>query len=1046
MRAPAQPDEDDGVAESSPPLSIRLLGELDLRAGGDRLAPVESARGRSLLGYLLLHRDAPHSRQRLAFLLWPDSTEAQARTNLRKVLHTLRHDLPMVERYLEVTPRTLQWRREEPVWVDAMAFEAFLAQAEDAGAQPDEAVDALRCAVGLYRGDLLDGCYDEWLVEERERFRDRYTSALRRLTELLAGNGEHAEAIRCGRELLRCDPLQEDTYRLLMRIHDAAGDRAGAARVYHECVTTLQRELGVDPSAATSVAYATLTRSDQPNVDTSEQPVQPHGVVLVGRDDEWQQLSGLWRDAESGRAQLVVVTGEPGVGKTRLVEELSAWCAHRGAVTAHARSYPTEGELGYGVVISWLHAEGVGAHLRTRSPSDLTALARLLPELDAPGEPVSEALDEAEQRRRLFDAVARALTASGRPTLLVADDAQWCDAQSLALIHYVVRLEPSTPTLVVATVRREELDDSHPLSALLSGLQRIDRASEIPLGRLNRGDTEALARELDFDTARADDLYAETEGNPLFLVESIRAAREGAGEGPGLTPKLQAVITARLRQCSDAAAEVLAMAATVGRAFTADLVRVASGGDDVTLVRAFDELWRRGVIREHGADGYDFSHGKIRDVVYERLGPATRRRKHLLVAEALQQLQKADLDAVSGQVAGNYDRAGQVEDAVAWYERAAVQAQRRYADVEAVRLLERARELVPALPGEVRLGMELAIVSALPTVLVGVDGFASDRLEEAQRRALEVADILGVEPEPPLLRSLVMSRLCRHDFDGARTAASQLRASAERAGDDGLLVESGYLLGIAAFWAGRLETARAHFHQVVDRFRAERRSEHLLRFGHDPAAVCLSRLGNTLWFLGRPDDARRASDDAAAMAIEAGHPYTRAAVHGFAALLSIDLGDAARVRAHVEALSQEEHLSRPTGIFAEAFAGYVDVLDGRTGAGIGHIRAAIDSCGPVDPAPGVHACFRRVLLAAHEAAGDAEGGLEAADEALRLGGSRLWEAEIRRLRAEFLAATGGTRNEVEAELARASAVARTQGALGLEGRVEQSRSRLRLVG
>jgi DNA-binding SARP family transcriptional activator/tetratricopeptide (TPR) repeat protein len=1043
VRAATHPGELYEAGGSTPALSVRLFGELDLRLGDERLAPLESARARSLLGYLLLHDDAPHSRQRLAFLLWPDSTEAQARTNLRNVIHTLRWKSPEIERFLEVTPRTLQWRREAPCRVDVAEFASAVAGADAAEAGSDRMVAALRTAVDLYVGDLLEGCYDEWLIDERERFRDRYISALRRLTGALADRGEHSEAIRLGRELVRSDPLHEDTYRLLMKMHHAAGDRAGAVRVYHECVAALQRELGVEPSAETRNGYAALVRSDQASIHAGPDPVRVSGAVLVGRDDEWDELTRCWIDAEDGRSRLVLVTGEPGVGKTRLVEELGAWCAHRGAVVAHARSYPTEGELGYGILISWLRTAALTAQLRRAGPVDVAELARLLPELGSGVEAMTGPTDEGEHRRRMFDAVARTLTALDRPTLLIADDAQWCDAQSLQLIHYLVRLDPQSPLLVVATVRREELDDGHPLNAVTAGLQIIDRTTEIPLGRLDRANTEQLARDLggsDFDAESVDDLHAETEGNPLFIVEAIRAGwLPGDGARSALSPKLKAVIGARLGQISEPARELLGVAATVGREFTADLVRGASNVDDMTLVRGLDELWRRGVIREQGTDAYDFSHGKIRDAAYDGLSRATRRRNHLLVAEALQRLHERDLDPVSGQVAANYDRAGRVDDAITWYQRAAVEAQRRHANAEAIRLLERARNLVSVLPGDAHLHQELEVLSALPAALAAVEGFVSDRLAEAQHRALEVAAILGVELEPPLLRSLVMSSLCRNDFDEARASAGQLRASAQRVGDEGLDIESEYLLGITAFWGAAFETARVRFEHVVERFRPEQRGEHLLRFGHDPAIVCLSRLGNTLWFLGELDGARRARDGAVAVAMEAGHPFSRGTALAFATLLSIDLGEDDRVRHYADALCHEEQLSLPNKVLTTSVAGYVDVLDGRVDDGIDRLREAIVLCGPINPAPSARACVMRLLLAAHEKAGDPRGGLAVANEVLSMDGSRIWEPETRRLRAEFLSALGGDRVEVEAELARAADVAHRQGALGLERRVEQTR-------
>ena len=167
----------------SPTLRIRLLGELDLRHDGLPLSPLESVRTASLLAYLLLHSDAPQLRQHLAFLLWPYSTEQQARTNLRHVLHNLRRALPDPDRFLEVTPRTLRWRTDAPFWLDVAAFEESLSRAEREAA--DGGLTALREAVELYTGDLLEGCYDEWILEERERLRQRYLEALKRLTALL---------------------------------------------------------------------------------------------------------------------------------------------------------------------------------------------------------------------------------------------------------------------------------------------------------------------------------------------------------------------------------------------------------------------------------------------------------------------------------------------------------------------------------------------------------------------------------------------------------------------------------------------------------------------------------------------------------------------------------------------------------------------------------------------------------------------------------------------------------------------------------------------
>jgi DNA-binding SARP family transcriptional activator len=341
-------------------LRIRLLGEFDLRHGEAALPPLESARAESLLAYLLVHRDAPQARARLAFLLWPDSTESQARTNLRHVLHNLRRALPDPDRFLDVTSRTLRWREDSPFWLDVDAFEEAVGRAEEEAL--DGGVASVQEAVETYRGDLLERSYDELLLTERERLRRRYLLALEHLVALLEERGNHAEAIPYAERLLRHDPLHEETYRVLMRLHDARGDRTRALRVYHACAAALERELGVEPSAATQRVYEALLPRDEgptPQEEPSGRVGPLGGPPLIGRSSQRALLISLWAAVESGGAQFVLVTGEPGIGKTRLVEEFRTWCAHRGAPTGYACSYPAEGALAYGPVVSWLRSDAL---------------------------------------------------------------------------------------------------------------------------------------------------------------------------------------------------------------------------------------------------------------------------------------------------------------------------------------------------------------------------------------------------------------------------------------------------------------------------------------------------------------------------------------------------------------------------------------------------------------------------------------------------------------------------------------------------------------
>jgi DNA-binding SARP family transcriptional activator len=1016
---------------------LRLLGGFGLSVGGEERGAAVPTRVRSLLAYLALRPDVVHDRQTLAFAFWPDSTEGQARTNLRNVLHHLKRAGPELKVLVESTPSTLYWNARSRTEVDVFEFRAALDAAEAVGAADE--VAALRLVVARYGGDLLAGSYEEWLEPDRSRLREQFLGALRRLTEILVVGADPSAAIETSRDLVRGDPLNEDHHRLRIVAHAATGDRAGAVRAFHECVAVLDQELGVKPSATTRHAYAEALRDEAaPAPEPIESP-SAAPPALVGRDREWGEITECWRATLSTRRpHIVVVAGEAGIGKTRLVEDLAACCARQEAVVALARSYAAEGELGFGAVIEWLRSPGVVPGLADLGSADRTELARLLPEL-GDGDATSPGAVTDVDRLRLFGSATRALTASGRPLLLVADDAHWCDVASLQLVHYLVRSHTG-PLLVAATARREDLDDHHPLADTIGGLRAIDRSTEIELGRLTVEETASLATALGVASIgwSIEHLYRETEGNPLFVVEAVRAGWDGQTDRVDLSPRLRAVIDARLRRLGDRARAVLAPAAVAGRAFTARLVGRAAGLDDLSLARGLDELWRRGVIRGHEPDGYDFTHGKLREAAYDALTPAIQRRLHARLAEALATTAPDPL-AASGQVAAHLDRAGRSEEAIGWYRRAAAQALRMGASDEAVRLLERARSLAATLPGPTGLPLELDILCSLPAALGGVDGYASDRLSDVQARAAAVAGQLGVGLEPPMLKSLVMSSLCRDEFETAAEAAERLRVAGTAAGDEGLEVESRYLLGVIAFWAGDLTAAEARFREVIERFDHHRRADHVVRFGHDPGVVCLSRLANTLWLLGRRDEAEDARDRALALVAEHDDRVTINVTHLFGALLALDLDDTDAFRLRAIHFLDDPLRSGVHLLVGSAILGVLDALEGRADRGISRIEAAIEGLGGRNLAPSSQPIMHRLLVTARSVASDPAATVVAADSALALGGTRLWEPEIRRLRALALAGLHRPAAEVAAELDRAASAASRLGANGPAAKVDATR-------
>src|SRR5215468_6167192 len=952
-------------------LRARLLGPMDLRFGERRLPPLDSARAESLLGYLLLHRDAPQPRQRLAFLLWPGSTERQAQTNLRKVLHTLRRALPGADGLIEAGPRTLRWRADAPLWLDVEHFERALAEGR------------LEEAVETYTGELLEGRYDEWLADERERLAGLYLEALERLARQHEASRRWPDAIRCAERLVAQDPLREESHRLLIQLCRASGDRARAVRAYHVCATALERELGIEPSPETRAVYESLVATAPVGAGSlaaapvSRAPASatrttaPSMSPFVGRAGEQARLAATWKAAASGQAQLVLVTGEAGVGKTRLVDELRA---HAGAVTVEARAYPAEGPLAYGVATAWLRSQPVAARLARLDRPQLTELARLLPELAA-HVPPPEPLPAAELRRRLFAAIARAVLAAGVPLLLIADDVQWADVQSLRLIHYLLRTAPSARLLIAATARREELDEGHALVGLATGVQALGRFTEIGLGRLGRDDTALLATRITgapLDAAGLDRLYGDSEGNPLFVVEALRP------DAPTAAPRVQAVIAGRLARLSPPAAALAGVAAAIGRAFTADVLAAGTGLDDQAFVAALDELWRRGIVRAHGPSAYDFSHGRIRDAAYATLSPPRRRQAHLAVARALER----SGDAAPAALALHYENAGATAEAVRWHERAAEAAQWLHAHADAVHALERALALSDGLPpGPDTARLQFRLLTALPAPLLALEGYASERIYRLHTRAVQLAGQLGREPEPPLLWSLALGALTRGDWEGGRGFGERLRTRAERDDDQVLWVESDYIRGIAAYWPGRLTEARGHFEAAMTRFRRARRRAHVLRYGQDPELVVRLRLAHTLWLLGHPGEADRQRDLAVAAAGESTHTYSRAVVSAWAAILAMDRGDTAEFRRHAQALSHYA-ADAPAQIWwaAQAFAGHIDLLDGRTAAGLARVREIREHVmGSGAPAPGVPGASTRLLLQSYVIAGEPEAGLALAD-------------------------------------------------------------------
>lgn len=304
-------------------LHIQLLGDFCLTYGDALLRNANTTRLKSLLAYLLLHRNSPQSRHHLAYLFWPDSNEIQAHDNLRQSIHRLRQALPNPEGYLSSDAQTIQWLPDSPFTLDVADFESAVERADS--------IDSLENAANLYQGELLPGCYDDWILAERERLQQEFQAILERLMHSYENHGNYHSAIRFAERLLRTDPLREETYQKLIRLHALSGNRTGALRVYQTCVTVLKRELGVDPSTETRSVYeashkiTALSARHKPSPRLRTNNLPAYLTSFIGRKRELEYLKQLFpsQNASTSRTRLITLTGAGGCGKTRLAIELA---------------------------------------------------------------------------------------------------------------------------------------------------------------------------------------------------------------------------------------------------------------------------------------------------------------------------------------------------------------------------------------------------------------------------------------------------------------------------------------------------------------------------------------------------------------------------------------------------------------------------------------------------------------------------------------------------------------------------------------------------
>jgi DNA-binding SARP family transcriptional activator len=737
-----------------PTVRIQLFGGFDLSYGGTSLTGAISERLQSLLAYLLLHRDASQSRQHLAFLFWPDSPDSQARTNLRRVIHELRQVFPTVEQFIAIDPKTLQWRSDAPFTLDVMEFE----QASAAGDRM-----SLQRAADLYRGKLLPNCYDEWIEPEQERLQQACIGVYGKLMQVLLAQQDYSAAIHYGQQLLRIDPLNEAGYADLMRAYALSGDRANALQVYHRCMRQLREELGVDPSPITRKLYEKLLLEDKSQDELPAPHLEPQSSVhlpekllpsrsllpMVGRQTEWQWMQ-TWFSTDPKQVgsyttpQVLLLTGEPGIGKTRLLEELQtavplAQPPPRG-IMLWGRGFAAEMVRPYGIWIDALRS----VELPKNIPS---ALGLLLPEMEQP-------IQALPDRSHLFDAVVQLLSewATQAPLLILLDDIQWIDEASSALLHYASRLLSQFPVKFACTARSGELSVNTAISQVLQALRREQRLKTIELAPFDRGDISELMQTVnrshafDLSVELVDQVFTDSGGNPLFVLEIARALSQNLLQSPTHPmANLAELIGDRLQQLDDATRDLLPWAAALGRSFRPMVVAQVADCPLTQLLTAIAQLEQHSIIRPSrtvgNEMGYDFVHDIVRQVVYQQISEPRRHLVHLQIAHKLQQIPTSD-NTLAGDIAHHAALGGDHALAAKNALQGAHRCLKLFAYAEASVLAERGVQSCQFLDQRSRIHFQLALLQVW--ALSGVTGDRAIQMQAEVRQLMAVANQLGL--------------------------------------------------------------------------------------------------------------------------------------------------------------------------------------------------------------------------------------------------------------------------------------------------------------
>ncbi len=846
-----------GHAPPAADLRLYLLGPPRVEWAGHPLT-IPRRQVRALLYYLAAHRQ-PVPRERLCFLFWSDTPESQARRNLSHLLTHLRRALPDPTLLLASGERA--GLNPTRTWSDVTAFEQLCAASPPAHQR----------ALALYRGPFLAGLslsdspeFENWAVLKQHACERLYLEALVALSEELMVRGEYEQAIACARRYLDTDDLAEDVHRRLIELYALAGERSAALRQFERCAAILERELGIGPLPETRAVYRAILEgrtlvSKRPAVRPTWATLPGPDVPLVGRDEALHRLEEVHTRARAGRGQFLLIAGEAGIGKSRLMQDFATRLQGQALILV-GTGQSGDQTLPYHPVAQALRGALEIEHpaLDRVPPIWLAEAARLLPQLRArhPDLPSPLSVEPEEARTRLFEALCQLtleLSIGPQPLLLCLDDLHWADRTTLDWLVCLAHRMTRHPILVLGTYRTEE---QRAVDDLRHNLLRLGVLSELRLTGLDSGSVLQLLHHLTGPLPRDEvlvhRLQEATSGNPFFIMEILRALIEAnrlrddlsdLRELP-LPETVHQAVRARLRRLSPQARQVLEASAILGDSFDFDLVHLTAGRPEMEAIDALDELVARQLMVEQ-PPGYRFQHELTRQTVEAGLSPVRRQLLHRRAARALERLEP---NAVAI-VARHFGLGGEAEDALRYYAQAVEQAEALFAWREAERYQGHMLALLDQLDPD----------CASPACL-------------AQR-----GEILTARAHAHFLQG----RLADRDADLAALAGL-----AERTEDDALrlqtLVHHVRYLNLDAKYEEAIKVAEEGL-ALADLLHRDETESRLL-----------AQIGFARYFLGQPQAALTALESALAVAGEEADPAMRGRITHILGYVYFHLGDYAR--------------------------------------------------------------------------------------------------------------------------------------------------------